>query len=98
MKHFSQTIIHNKLFVEEDWGRNITIYLGDLQKRLCCMKKNVAGTAVSVRNFGKKSPDLGQGFDPEVIPNQQRRLILKTMHLYESMAILTKNKRYRKNL
>ncbi|MEK9564380.1 MAG: hypothetical protein VW492_13625 [Deltaproteobacteria bacterium] len=61
------------------------------------MKKNVAGTAVSVRNFGKKSPDLGQGFDPEVIPNQQRRLILKTMHLCESMAILTKNKRYRKN-
>jgi len=22
MKHFSQTIIHNELFVEEDWGRN----------------------------------------------------------------------------
>jgi hypothetical protein len=47
--------------------------------------------------LAKKAPDLGQGFDPEVIPNQQRRLILKTMHLCESMAILTKNKRYLKN-
>ena len=36
------------------------------------MKKNVAGTAVSVRNFGKKSPDLGQGFYPEVIMNQRK--------------------------
>jgi hypothetical protein len=47
--------------------------------------------------LAKQAPDLGQGFDPEVIPNQRRRLILKTMHLCESMAILTKNKRYRKN-
>jgi hypothetical protein len=54
MKHFSQTIIHNELFVEEDWGRSSTIYLGDLQKRLCCMKKNVAGTAASLENFWQK--------------------------------------------
>ena len=61
------------------------------------MKKKVAGTKVRVVNFGKKAPDLSQGFYPEVIPNQRRRLILKTMHLRESMAILTKNKRCRKN-
>ena len=36
------------------------------------MKKNVAGTAVSVRNFGKKTPDLGQDFDPEVIMIQKK--------------------------
>ena len=35
MKHFSQTVIHNELFVEDNWGGSSTIYLGDLQKRLC---------------------------------------------------------------
>ena len=54
MKHFSQTIIHNKLFLEDDLERISAIYLSDGQKRYYRLKKNVAGIAVRLVNFGKK--------------------------------------------
>jgi hypothetical protein len=54
MKHFTQTIIHNELFVEDDWGRISAISLGDVQKLHCRLKNKVARNAVRVMNFSKK--------------------------------------------